>query len=133
MNCIELHLFDSLHSNTCSVPSVHRITAFDSVDLPGDKALMLDLARTVAGVMGSPAYYAVTRASTTYFSKPDPNKQEDYNTVKAQNLGAPHVGLLEHDYYTNADVCRWLVNRANPQQMAMAEAAAIHKRLGMVS
>lgn len=121
--------FYSLHSNACGSPKVRRVTAFYSVDLPGDRALMLDLARTVAGVMGSPSYFAVTRPSTTYFSKPDPSTQEDYYTVidKAQDLCIPHVGLLEHDFHTNPDVCRWLVNRANLQRMAKAEAAVIDR------
>lgn len=126
--------FYSLHSNACSSPKVRRVTAFYSVDLPGDKVLMLDLARTVAGVMGSPTYYAVTRPSTVYSSKPDPSKLEDYYTVidKAQDLGVPHVGLLEHDFHTNPDVCRWLVNRANMQRMAKAEAAVIDRRVPTV-
>lgn len=126
--------FYSLHSNACSVPSVRRVTAFYSVDLPNDRSLMLELAKTVAGVMGSPAYAAVTRPSTTYFSKPDPSKQEDYYTVidKAQDLRVPHVGLLEHDFHTNPDVCRWLVNRANLQRMAKAEAAVIDRRIPVV-
>lgn len=127
--------FYSLHSNACSSPKVRRVTAFYSVDLPSDKALMLDLARTVAGVMGSPAYYAITRPSTTYFSKPDPSKQEDYYTVidTAQDLGIPHVGLLEHDFHTNPDVCRWLVNRSNLQRMAKAEAAVIDRKIPAIA
>jgi N-acetylmuramoyl-L-alanine amidase len=120
-------LFYSLHSNACRDPRVRRVTAFYSVDRPGDKAFTLAQAKTVAEVMGSPAHYACVRASTKFFSKPDPSVKEDYYTVidAASDGGVPHVLLLEHDFHTNPDVCRWLTNPDNLRRMAKAEAECI--------
>jgi N-acetylmuramoyl-L-alanine amidase len=124
-------LFYSLHSNACSDPKVRRVTAFYSVDRPGDKAFALAQGKAVAGVMSSPRSVAEFRASTNYFSKPDPDTREDYYTVidTASDGGVPHVLLLEHDFHTNPDVCRWLTNMDNLKRMAKAEAACIAENI----
>jgi N-acetylmuramoyl-L-alanine amidase len=124
-------LFYSLHSNACSTPSVRRVTAFYSVDRPDDKDFTLAQAKTVAGVMGSPSFHAQVRASTVYHSKPDPSTLEDYYTVidAASDGGVPHVLLLEHDFHTNPDVCRFLMNRDNLVRLAKAEAACIDEHI----
>jgi N-acetylmuramoyl-L-alanine amidase len=120
-------LFYSLHSNACGDPKVRRVTAFYSVDRPGDKALALAQGKAVADIMGSPAHAACVRPSLKFFSKPDPSVKEDYYTVidTASDGGVPHVLLLEHDFHTNPDVCRWLTNADNLKRMAKAEAACI--------
>ncbi len=127
-------LFYSLHSNACSVPRVRRVTVFYSVDRPDDLAFAREIANTVARVMGSPYGVATTRASTVHHSKPDPSTKEDYYTVidTASDGGVAHVLLTEHDFHTNPDVCRWLVQRLNLQKMAKAEAQVIRKYLAGV-
>lgn len=135
-------LFYSIHSNASSDSGTRRVTAFYSVDRPKDEALTLAMAKTVAGIMGSPSFHAETRASTVYHSPPDPSRLEDYYTVidTASDGGVPHVVLVEHDYHTNPDVCKWLsaagskegawsINLANCQAMAKAEAACINNQL----
>lgn len=124
-------LFYSLHSNACGVEKVRRVTVFYSVDRPGDLKFAKEIADTVAKVMGSPYGVATTRASTVHFGKPDPSTKEDYYTVidTASDGGVSHVLLTEHDFHTNKAVCNWLVQRANLQKMAKAEALTIKKYL----
>jgi hypothetical protein len=136
-------LFYSIHSNACGTEAVRGVGAFYSVDRPSNKAFALLQAQIVAAIMGSPKAYANTKASTVYFSTPDPSTLEDYYTVidSSSDGGVPHIILLEHDFHTNKAVCKWLsgnadgvlpwvINAAHCTAMAKAEAANIHKFYG---
>ena len=139
-------VFYSIHSNACGDRDVRGVGCFYSVDRPGDLAVAKSQADLVAHLMGSPKSYAKYRASTIQHSSPDPSPLEDYYTVidVASDMGVKHVILLEHDFHTNATVCRWLsavgsvpgkwsINLLNCVMMAKAEAANIQRHWGDVT
>lgn len=115
-------LFLSLHSNACNNSSVDAPLACCTVTGTAD-TLGQKLADTVHQVMGT--YQAGTIWKRV-------GEHGDYYGVLrgATSVGVPAI-LLEHSYHTNLRATNWLLNDANLQRMADAEAALIAAYFGL--
>lgn len=116
-------LFLSLHSNACNSSSIDAPLACCTVTGAGD-VLGQKLADTVHQVMGT--YQAGTIWKRV-------GEHGDYYGVLrgATSVGVPAI-LLEHSYHTNPRATNWLLNNANLQRMAQAEAAVIATYFGVL-
>ncbi len=98
----------------------------DIDSLPGDKALAADMSKAVAAVMGNADRGAKTR--------PGSDPSEDFYGIidAAQDIGCPHVLLIESGFHDNALDEAFLLVDANLKAIAEAQAAVICKHLGAV-
>lgn len=116
-------LFLSLHSNACNSSSVDAPLACCTVTGAAD-VLGQRLADTVHQVMG-------TYQGGTIWKRVGLNG-DYYGVLRgATSVGVPAI-LLEHSYHTNLRATNWLLNDANLQRMAEAEAAVIAAYFGVL-
>ena len=131
-------LFLSIHSNAASTESVDRPEGIYLVDDncgeidEMSKELAILLSDIVAKVMQ-------TKQKAKQYSKHSGNdrdgdglKNDDYYGVL---YGAHQVGtagvILEHSFHTNTRAARWLLEDANLEKLAKAEAAAVASYFGV--
>lgn len=125
-------LFISLHSNACSSESVDRPVGIYLVD---DDCGAIDeqsaqvavlLAETVQKIMRTNGKAQVYSKKSGNDRDRDGKKNDDYYGVL---FGCHQVGtagiILEHSFHTNTKAAKWLLNDANLQELAKAEAAAL--------
>lgn len=126
-------LFLSLHSNAASTRTPNWVIALHQVD---DNCGKMDeesaeiaklLADTTAGQMGVRAKVSARQSSS---DRDGNGYQDDYYGVlrSAHAVGTPGV-ILEHGFHTNEGCCRWLLEDANLEKLAQAEAETIVKWL----
>ena len=131
-------LFISLHSDACGTESVDRCTVFrmvpDSTTDDDEKSAALAqlLAPAVTEAMGLHDPYQVKAWKASGDRNGDGLDNDNYLGVlhACQSVGTPGV-LVEHGFHTNRAVCRWLMDDANLQKLAQAEAAAIAQYFGI--
>lgn len=125
-------LFISLHSNACDSPSVDRPVAIylvdddcGAIDEQSYQAAVL-LADTVQRVMQTNGKAELLSKKSGKDRDGDGKKNDDYYGVLFSCHQAGTAGvLLEHSFHTNARAANWLLDKANLQELAKAEAAAI--------
>lgn len=123
-------LFLSLHSNACGSESVNYAAIYhltndvttDIDDLSKDFANKI--APVIGGVMGV-GYKVLTRAAQSDRNK-DGMKNDNYYGVLhgARMAGTPGL-ILEHSFHTNKNATLWLLQDANLDRLAKAEAQCI--------
>ncbi len=103
------------------------VECYYSVDLPGDRVLAAAISKAVAAAMGNTDRGAKTRASTA-------NPDEDYYKVidAAQDIGCPHVLLLESGFHDNAADELFLLKDANLKRLAEVIADTLCNALNIV-
>lgn len=115
-------LFLSIHSNDCDVESVDYPLAVTMLDGKGDE-LGLALAKNVEMLMG-------TTQKGKIHHKEGGGGAEWYGVLR----GAAQVGtmgiIIEHSFHSNVKAARWLLEDANLQAMAKAEAKIIAEHFG---
>lgn len=112
-------LFLSVHSNACNDPSVDGPLACCMIDGSTD-VLGQQLADTVAEVMETKQGGSIWKRHGVKY--PD---LDYYGVLRgAKQVGTPGI-LLEHSYHTNYRSTLWLMDDANLQKMALAEAKTI--------
>ncbi len=121
-------LFISLHSNASTSPKTDRVDVYASYDNIYDSHyLALELAKTVASVMGVSGGYVKTRKSTK-------GEWEYYGVLRgAREAGCPLYYLIEHSFHTNEKSALWLLDDNNLKNLAKAEAAVIALYFGVLS
>ena len=116
-------LFLSIHSNDCNVESVDYPLVITMLDGKGD-ALGLALAKNVEKLMGTTQKGKIT-------NKEGGGGAEWYGVLR----GAAQVGtmgmIIEHSFHSNEKATRWLLEEANLQAMAKAEAEIIAAHFGV--
>lgn len=124
-------MFLSLHSNAASTEARNEVVAFYQVDdncgeMDEQSRELADLmAACVAKVMGV-AYEC--RAVKSSSDRDGNGYKDDYYGVLrgAHSVHTPGI-ILEHGFHTNPEQARWLLDDANLQRLAEAEAATIAK------
>jgi N-acetylmuramoyl-L-alanine amidase len=99
---------------------------FYSVDIPKDKVFADKLSKAIADTLG-----IVNRGSKTRESKNYPG--EDYYTVidTAQDIGCPHVFIIESAFHDNLKEEALLLNDENLLKIAQAQAQVICEYYGV--
>lgn len=117
-------LFLSIHSNACDTESVDYPLVVTMQDGKGDK-LGLALAKKIQELMGTRQAGKITKKVGSS------GKGEWYGVLD----GADRVGtmgmIIEHSFHTNTKAAKWLLNDANLQKMAKAEAEIIAEHFGL--
>lgn len=115
-------LFLSIHSNACGTESVDRPVVIVQLDGKGDK-LGSALAACIKEVMATKDHAKLTTRRGI--------NGEYYGVLR----GAAKVGtvgmILEHSFHTNTRAANWLLEDANLQKLAKAEAQVIAEYFGM--
>ena len=134
------HLFISDHSNavgsymneTVDYVAVYHLTedAYATCD-DISKEIANVLAPVIAGVMGTKQGYRVTTRKATSDKNGDGVLNDNYYGVLngARSVDVPGM-ILEHSFHTNTAMVNWLLNDANLDKLARAEAEAIAKYFG---
>lgn len=109
-------LFISVHSNACNSEAVDYPLACCCINGKAD-SLGLKLAKAVAAQMGTRQAGRITKRR---------GEDGDYYGVLrgAAAVGVPGI-LLEHSFHTNTAATKWLLNDANLEKLAQAEAKVI--------
>lgn len=126
-------LFLSLHSNACGTESVDYPVAFaliDDVTTQIDdisKKIATKLTAVVAKTMGTTGAGKVSTKQSEYDRNGDGLMNDNYYGVlhAARQVGTPAV-LMEHSFHTNKRAARWLLELANLEKLAIAEAEALN-------
>lgn len=113
-------LFISLHSDGASSENVSRVSVFAAFDNKNNaKALAKMLADTVADTMGIKKRAVKTRVNSN-------GNNEYYGVMRgARNVGCPLYYIIEHGFHTNRHDSLWLMDDANLDILAKAEAKTI--------
>ena len=120
-------LFLSIHSNSVGSrvdENVDYVVVYVPLNGSGD-AIGKKLAECIASTMGTKQKpYTKTRKSE--------NGNWDYYGVinGAVSVGVPGL-ILEHSFHTNTKMTNWLLNDANLDKMALAEAKVIAEHYGL--
>lgn len=116
-------LFLSIHSNAANTESVDAPLAIVPLNGKGD-ALGQKLADCVASIMG-------TRQKGKIWTRKNDSGGEWYGVIRgAVAVGVPGI-ILEHSYHTNTKAAQWLLNDANLDKLAKAEAKVIAEHYGL--
>lgn len=128
-------LFLSLHSNAADSESVNYVVCMHQIDdnCPIDdesKALAGMLSKCVASVMGGVKAQTWSKASSA--DRDGNGYKDDYYGVLrgAHSVGTAGV-IIEHGFHTNTAQAKWLLEEANLDKLAKAEAALIAEYYGM--
>ena len=118
-------LFVSLHSNACDSEPVDYVVAYRAYDNRNDAdTLGLALAQTVAELMG-------TQQSPRTATRKNSSGKEWYGVMRgARAAGCKLYYILEHSFHTNSAAAQFLLDNANLQRLAEAEAAVIANYFG---
>ena len=121
-------LFISLHSNASTSSKTDRVDVYASYDnINNSHALAIELAKTVASVMGVSGGYVKTRKSTK-------GDWEYYGVLRgASETDCPLYYLIEHSFHTNEYATLWLLDDDNLRSLAKAEAAVVALYFGLVN
>lgn len=133
-------LFISVHSNACDTESVDRPVGIYLVD---DDCGAIDAqSKEIAGLLAETVREVMqTNGKAQTYSKlassdrdGDGKKNDDYYGVL---YGAHQVGtagvIIEHSFHTNTRAAKWLLEDANLQTLAQAEAKTIAEWFGMTA
>lgn len=116
-------LFLSIHSNAADAEYVDYPLVVTMQDGKGDK-LGLAIAKKIQELMGTVQAGKITKKKGTFGG-------EWYGVL----AGAASVGtmgmIIEHSFHTNTKATKWLLNDANLQKMAKAEAEIIAAHFGL--
>ena len=119
------NLFISIHSNAVGSgvnESIDYPVAYVPLNGSGDKIGNL-LADCVADIMG-------TKQKGRIDTKKGSTGQDYYGVIRgAVSVGVPGI-ILEHSFHTNTKMTNWLLNDANLEKMAKAEAEIIANYYG---
>ncbi len=115
-------LFLSIHANAADNPEADYplviVPISGSVDALGN-----DLAKCIEGIMG-------TKQNAQVWKKEGKKGYDWYGVIRgASYVGVPGI-ILEHSFYTNRKMAMWLMNKANLDKLAQAEAKVIAAYLG---
>lgn len=113
-------LFISLHSDGASSEDVSRVSVFAAFDNKNNaKVPAKMLADTVADTMGIKKRAVKTRVNSK-------GNNEYYGVMRgARNVGCPLYYIIEHGFHTNRHDSLWLMDDANLDMLAKAEAKTI--------
>ncbi len=121
-------LFISLHSNAASTENPNWVTILYQVEAPGDtdetsKAFAQIIGDCVSSVLGVKRKLSARKSAS---DRDGDGYADDYYGVlrSAHQVGTPGV-IIEHGFHTNADCANWLLEDANLEKLADAEAAAV--------
>lgn len=119
-------IFISEHTNASGkVPNTtaRGTEVFYSVDLPDDKDVASALAKSVSSALGIPNRGAKTWSNPKAQPFDGKNTIEDYLAVvdEAQDLGIPHVFLIETAFHDHADDEKLLKIKRNLMKSAIAQ------------
>lgn len=105
-------VFISEHTNACSDPSVRGVEVFYSVDHPEDEEIAEKLCKAISDYFNIP-----NRGAKVKPGKNDPT--EDYFTVidTAEDVGCPHVFLIEVMFHSNEEAEKTLMVKDNLKKM----------------
>lgn len=115
-------LFISLHSNACSTPSVRRVVVIKPLNATTRASQFAQgIGDLVTETMG------ITEKTSVYTKESESTKGVDYYGVirGAVAVGQEMAFILEHSFHTNAETCKWLLDEANVNQLAVKEAEYI--------
>lgn len=131
-------LFLSIHSNACSTESVDYPVAIvltdDSTTTADDvsRDIGAKLAAAVAKTMGTTQDARVQQRQASYDRNGDGLMNDNYygvlHAARLQNVPAV---LMEHSFHTNTRAAKWLLNTANLEKLAVAEANVIAAHFGI--
>lgn len=124
-------LLVSLHSNADEKENTNYVVGYHQVDDhcgamdKQSQELAVRLSERVADLMGVEAQHWATKSSADR----DGNGYKDdyYGVLRGAHMVHTPAVILEHGFYTNKAQARWLLNEANLQKLAEAEAEAICK------
>ncbi len=131
-------LFLSLHSNAADRKTADFVRAYHLTEDSGtdvdeiSKAIAQKLAPVIAETMGvREGWEALSRLAASDKNK-DGMKNDNYYGVLngARQAEVPGI-ILEHSFHTNDDMARWLLEDANLDALAQAEADAIAACFGV--
>lgn len=117
------NLFLSLHSNACDTESVDRPVVIGTLNGKA-QALGRKLMQVIAQVMG-------TNDTPQYSTRAQSDGRDWYGVLRGS--AAVGVGglILEHSFHTNRRAAQWLMNDANLDKLALAEADCIAAYYGL--
>lgn len=118
-------LFISQHTNAYD-GKVRGTEVFYSIDIPEDKTFAADMSKAISSALGIPNRGAKFRESQTF-------PGEDYYTVidTAQDLGVPHVLLIESAFHDNPKDEKLLKEEACLLKISKAQASVICRKFGV--
>ncbi len=121
-------LFLSLHSNACDTEAVDYVVVYRAYDNRNDAdKLGLALAQTVSEIMG-------TEQNARTATRKNSAGNEWYGVMRgARAAGCKLYYILEHSFHTNLAATRFLMDDANLQRLAEAEAAVIANYFGVAT
>lgn len=121
-------LFMSLHSNACATESVDYPVVYRAYDNQGNaNELGLALAKKIGELMG-------TKQAGRTATRQNSAGGEYYGVQRgARAVGVPLYYLVEHSFHTNTAATKWLLQDANLQKLAVAEADLIADHFGVTS
>lgn len=130
--------FLSLHSNACGTESVDYVAVYhlvnDTTTKADDisKAIAKKLAPIIADVMDVKQGYKVLTRSVNWDRNGDGYLNDNYYGVLngAHCVDAPGL-IVEHSFHTNTRATKWLLQDANLDKLAKAEAKAIAEYFGV--
>ncbi len=125
--------FISFHTNGFSDPKVRGVEVFYSVDIPGDNKLARAISSALAAEFDTIDRGAKVWASSTHTSTGDDNPQEDHLTVidRAQDVGCPHVLLIEALFHSNPEEEQILLNPRNLKRIGLIVADIVAAHYGL--
>lgn len=121
-------LFLSLHSNAADSESADYVVAYRAYDNKNNAdTLGLALAQKVAEVMG-------TKQNPRTATRKNSSGNEWYGVMRgARAAGCKLYYILEHSFHTNMAATQFLMQDANLQKLAEAEAAVIANYFGVTT
>ena len=121
-------LFLSLHSNAADSESADYVVAYRAYDNKNNAdTLGLALAQKVADIMG-------TKQNPRIATRKNSSGNEWYGVMRgARAAGCKLYYILEHSFHTNAAATQFLMQDANLQKLAEAEAAIIANYFGVTA
>lgn len=115
-------LFLSIHSNACDTESVDYPVVIVPLDGKSDN-IGLKLTECITAVMG-------TKQDGIIYKR-ESKGREWYGVIRgAVAVGVPGL-ILEHSFHTNKAATKWLLNDANLDKLAKAEAKVIAEHYGI--
>ena len=123
-------LFISLHSNGASSAAAKRVSVFHPISGKGKEIaqILADVIFETMNLTKDKNWYSTVNTRAYSESKPT----TDYYGVIRGAVAAGSIGIiLEHSFHTNKEACKWLMQSANLQKLAKAEAKALANYYGL--
>lgn len=112
-------LFLSLHANASKSPKTDYVVVFYGHDEPGTKKLAMELSSAISKIMN-------TVQSPQALTKINNRGGEYYGVLRgAKAVGTKYRFILEHSFYTNETMAKFMLNKSNIKKLAYEEACVI--------